>query len=269
MTEDQLREEIVWWGRSLFDRGLTSGTSGNISVRCGAGFLATPTNSCLGRLDPARLSRSDAGRQRLDGDPPTKEIALHRLLYAAHPANGAVVHLHSTHATALSCRADIDADNLAGRDALCGDAAGHGAGAALCPVPGRMCSSRGCWPWQPRHAGVLLGNHGRSSRGHASTAAAGAIEELEEAARPSLPVARSAGAASDRGRDRRTSPAFRRPLMRLSANLGFLWPRTAPDRAGLPLPAAPASGRWNCTGPMMFRPISAPRPTGPGCAFWR
>lgn len=183
MTEDQLREEIVWWGRSLFDRGLTSGTSGNISVRCGAGFLATPTNSCLGRLDPARLSRLDAGWQRLDGDPPTKEIALHRPFYAAYPANGAVVHLHSTHATALSCRADIDADNPL-------RAATPYVVMRLGTVPVLPYARPGSDVLEPRllalaarHAGVLLGNHGPIVAGATLTAAASAIEELEEAAR--------------------------------------------------------------------------------------
>ncbi len=183
MTESDLRAEIVWWGRSLFDRGLTSGTSGNISARCGDGFLATPTNSCLGRLDPARLSRLDADWRLIDGDPPTKEIALHRPFYSANSANGAVVHLHSTHATALSCRADIDAAD------------------AIRPVTPYVVMRLGTVPvlryarpgsdaLEPRlrdlaatHAGVLLGNHGPIVAGRTLTAAVSAIEELEEAAK--------------------------------------------------------------------------------------
>lgn len=183
MTEAELRADIVWWGKSMFDRGLTSGTSGNISARCGDGFLATPTNSCLGRLDPARLSRLDGDWQLLDGDPPTKEIALHRPFYAANPANGAVVHLHSTHATALSCRADIDP-----ADAI----------RPLTPyvvmrlgvVPLLSYARPGSDALEPQlralaatHAGVLLGNHGPIVAGRSLTAAVSAIEELEEAAK--------------------------------------------------------------------------------------
>lgn len=183
VTEAELRADIVWWGKSLFDRGLTSGTSGNISVRCGDGFLATPTNSCLGRLDPARLSRLDGNWRLLDGDPPTKEIALHRPFYDANPANGAVVHLHSTHATALSCRADIDPGNPL-------RAATPYLVMRLGAVPVLPYARPGSDALEPRlrdlaatHAGVLLGNHGPIVAGRTLTAAAAAIEELEEAAK--------------------------------------------------------------------------------------
>lgn len=183
MTEAELRADITWWGKSMFDRGLTSGTSGNISVRCGDGFLATPTNSCLGRLDPARLSRLDADWQLLDGDPPTKEIALHRPFYAANPANGAVVHLHSTHATALSCRADIDpADTIRPLTPY--------VVMRLGVVPLLPYARPGSDALEPRLralaaslAGVLLGNHGPIVAGRTLTAAVSAIEELEEAAK--------------------------------------------------------------------------------------
>jgi ribulose-5-phosphate 4-epimerase/fuculose-1-phosphate aldolase len=74
MSEDAIRENIVRWGKSLFDRGLTAGSSGNISARVDGGYLATPTNSCLGFLDPARLSRLDVAGNHVSGDPPTKEL---------------------------------------------------------------------------------------------------------------------------------------------------------------------------------------------------
>lgn len=183
MTEAELRQDICWWGASLFQRGLTSGTSGNISLRCGDGFLATPTNSCLGRLDPARLSRLDANWQHLAGDPPTKEIALHRPFYAARPDIGAVVHLHSSHATALSCRADIDMANAL-------PAATPYVVMRLGAVPVLPYARPGSDMLEPRlrelaqdHAGVLLGNHGPIVAGKTLTAAIGAIEELEEAAK--------------------------------------------------------------------------------------
>lgn len=183
MNEAELRQDLVWWGRSLFSRGLTSGTSGNISVRCGDGFLATPTNSCLGRLDPARISRLDRYWHLLDGDTPTKEIALHRPFYDARPDVCAVVHLHSTYATALSCRTDIDSAD------------------ALRPVTPYVVMRLGRVPVLPYarpgsddlearlrdlagdHAGVLLGNHGPIVGGTTLAAAISAIEELEEAAK--------------------------------------------------------------------------------------
>lgn len=183
MTEDRLRDDIVWWGRSLFDRGLTSGTSGNITVRCGDGFLSTPTNACLGRLDPGRLALLDGDWRHIGGDAPTKEVALHRPFYQANPANGAVVHLHSSHATALSCRADIDT------------------GTALRPATPYVVMRLGAVPVLPyarpgsdvleaplralaaNHAGVLLGNHGPIVAERSLVAAVSAIEELEEAAK--------------------------------------------------------------------------------------
>ena len=110
MTSDeaQLRDEICLWGRSMFERGLTSGASGNLSARLADGVLLTPTNACLGFLDPARLSRLDAEGRHVGGDPPTKEVPLHLAVYRARPQAGGIVHLHSTHATALSCLADVD-----------------------------------------------------------------------------------------------------------------------------------------------------------------
>lgn len=176
------REDIVWWGASLFQRGLTSGTSGNISVRIPGGYLATPTNSCLGRLDPARLSVLDEDWRHVAGDPPTKEVALHRPFYQARKA-GAVVHLHSSHATALSCRADLNPADV------------------LQPLTPYVVMRLGTLPLLPyarpgsdvlepalrvlaaSHPGVLLGNHGPIVSGPSLTAAVAAIEEFEEAAK--------------------------------------------------------------------------------------
>ena len=102
MTETQLREQICQLAKSMFDRGLTVGSSGNISVRCNdGGLLVTPTDSCFGRLDPARLSRFDATGTLISGDPPTKEMPLHSAFYDTRSSGGAVVHLHCCHAEAL------------------------------------------------------------------------------------------------------------------------------------------------------------------------
>ncbi len=106
--EKRAREGLVRWGKSLFDRGLTPGSSGNLSVRLADGYLFTPTNSCLGFLDADRLSKLDTAGQHVGGDPPTKELPLHFAFYESRPSARAVVHLHSTHATALSCLADTD-----------------------------------------------------------------------------------------------------------------------------------------------------------------
>ena len=101
MTEAKLREEICYFGKSLFDRGLTPGSSGNISARVDGGWLMTPTNSCLGRLDPTTLSKVDDRGNPISGDKPTKEAFLHLSMYAQRPAAGAIVHLHSTHSVAV------------------------------------------------------------------------------------------------------------------------------------------------------------------------
>src|SRR5258706_6676760 len=108
MNELKIREEICVFGKSMFDRGLTVGSSGNISVRLDDGWLMTPTNSCLGRLDPATLSKVDAKGHLQSGEKQTKESVLHLSMYAERPAAGAIVHLHSTHSVAVSCLADVD-----------------------------------------------------------------------------------------------------------------------------------------------------------------
>src|SRR5882672_6051828 len=109
MTETGVREEICRLGRSLFERGLTPGSSGNISVQTDdGGWLVTPTNASLGSLDPARLSRLGPDGRLLSGDAPTKEVPLHTALYQTRAAARAVVHLHSTHSVALSMLPEID-----------------------------------------------------------------------------------------------------------------------------------------------------------------
>ena len=100
--ETRLREQICTIGRSIFDRGLTSGSTGNISARLDDGsWLMTPTNASPGRLDPARISRLDANGRLLSGDPPSKEIPLHSAMYDERASAGAIVHLHSTHSVAV------------------------------------------------------------------------------------------------------------------------------------------------------------------------
>ena len=102
MTESQAREEICRVGRSLFDRGYVHGTAGNISVRLEDGFLITPTDACLGFLDPATLSKVDADGRQVSGAPASKTLALHRRIYGASRGAGCVIHTHSTHCVALT-----------------------------------------------------------------------------------------------------------------------------------------------------------------------
>lgn len=106
MKEAALREAIAVAGHSLFARGYAVGTAGNISARLDDGFLITPTNASLGTLDPARIARLDAGFNHVAGDKPSKEVFMHRAFYHARPGAGAVVHLHSTMATAIACLAE-------------------------------------------------------------------------------------------------------------------------------------------------------------------
>ena len=109
----KLREQICLLARSMFDRGLTGGSTGNISARTGdGGLLVSPTGTSFGRLDPARLSRFDADSLLIDGDPPTKEMPLHSAFYDTRSSAGAVVHLHSCHSVALSMMEDVDPDNF-------------------------------------------------------------------------------------------------------------------------------------------------------------
>jgi ribulose-5-phosphate 4-epimerase/fuculose-1-phosphate aldolase len=112
MSESGLREEIAVYGELLTGLGLAHGSTGNISVRLDDGWLITPTNSRMGRLDPARIARLDQGGRHLGGDPPSKEAVLHRCVYEMRAGARAIVHLHSTHSVAVSCLAGIDQDDV-------------------------------------------------------------------------------------------------------------------------------------------------------------
>jgi ribulose-5-phosphate 4-epimerase/fuculose-1-phosphate aldolase len=179
MSETRVREDVCRLGRSLFERGLTPGSSGNISVRLDdGGWLVTPTN-----LDPARLSRLDAQGKLLSGDAPTKEVPLHSALYQTRRAARAVVHLHSTHSVALSMLPEIDP-----RAALppmtayyvmkCG-------ATALVPYyrPGDPAVADAIKGLAGEYSSVLLANHGPVVSGDTLEAAVFAMEELEETAK--------------------------------------------------------------------------------------
>jgi len=183
MSEAIAREAICVIGASIFNRGLTAGSSGNISVRVEDGWLMTPTNASLGRLDPARLSKLDADGRLVAGDPPTKESFLHRVMYEERNGIGAVVHLHSTHSVAVSCLAEIDpADVLPPITAYYVMRVGR---LPLVPYfrPGDMALAEAVRGFAGRHHAVLLANHGPVVAGSSLDAAVNAIEELEETAK--------------------------------------------------------------------------------------
>ncbi len=183
MNENRLREDIAALGRSLYERGLTHGSTGNISARCGDGWLLTPTGSSLGNLDPARISRLDWEGRLLSGDAPSKENFLHLAMYRERPQDGAVIHLHSTHSVAVSVLADTDP-----ADALPPLTAYYAMRIGTLPMvpyhaPGDLALADAVRKMASRNHALLLANHGPVVSGSSISAAADAIEELEATAR--------------------------------------------------------------------------------------
>ena len=185
--EARLRERIVEIARSIFERGLTSGASGNISARLSDGHvIVTPTGSVMGTLDPARLSKVAPDGRHLSGDAPTKEMPLHTAFYDTRKACEAVVHLHSTHSVALSLLPDVDADNVL--PPLTAYPIMRLGRVKLLPYfrPGDPAMGEAVRGLAGRRAAVLLANHGPVVAGADLDAAWLAIEELEEGAKLAL-----------------------------------------------------------------------------------
>lgn len=182
--ETRQRDAIVRVGKSIFDRGLTFGSTGNISVKLADGsILATPTNASLGDLDPARLSHLDADGKHLSGDKPTKEAFLHHCVYCARGDAGAVVHLHSTHSVAVSILADVNpADVLPPLTAYYIMRVGR---LPLIPyfAPGDEALAKAVEVEAGKAHAVLLANHGPVVAGKTLAEAQYATEELEETAK--------------------------------------------------------------------------------------
>lgn len=184
MSDARLREEICRYGRSLFERGLTPGSSGNISLRLDdGGWLVTPTNASLGFLDPARLSRLDAAGALVSGDKPTKEIPLHSALYETRGSARAIVHLHSTHAVALTMLPEIDP--RAALPPMTPYYLMRAGQTALVPYyrPGDPAVADAIRGLAGKYSSVLLANHGPVVAGDSLEAAVFATEELEETAK--------------------------------------------------------------------------------------
>ncbi len=179
-------EALCAAGRTLAAQGLTPGTSGNISLRVGAGYVMSPTNAALAELDPARVSVLDERGAHTGGDAPTKERELHLALYERRPDARAIVHTHSTSAVALACLCEVDPDNVllpltpyalmrVGRLVLA-PYARPGSHALVAAVAERAVDS----------AAILLSNHGPLVAGPTLAAAVAAICEVEEAAKVQL-----------------------------------------------------------------------------------
>ena len=183
MTENRIREDIARLGKSLFERGLTAGSSGNISVRLDEGWLLTPTNSCMGFLDPATISKLDWQGNLLAGDPPSKEHFLHNAVYQQRPDSHAVVHLHSTHSVAVSCLPGVNPENVI--PPLTAYYVMRVGNLPLVPYfrPGDQKLGVAVGALAGKHAAVLLANHGPVVAGKSLEAAVYAMEELEETAK--------------------------------------------------------------------------------------
>ncbi|GGY98120.1 3-oxo-tetronate 4-phosphate decarboxylase [Streptomyces poonensis] len=182
--ETAARALIVRTARSLFGRGLTHGSTGNLSVRLADGsLLLTPTGAGLGTVMETELSRTDLTGRHLDGPRPTKEAFLHAAFYRARPTAHAVVHLHSPHAAAVSCLGGLDPANV-----LPPLTAYYAMRVGTLPLlPYHAPGDSGLGPLAERtartHHAVLLANHGPVTAGATLEQAADAIEELEETAR--------------------------------------------------------------------------------------
>jgi 3-dehydro-4-phosphotetronate decarboxylase len=183
VNEAKLRDDIVRLGQSLFRRGYTAGSSGNISVRLADGFLITPTNSCLGFLEPSRISKLDAAWKHVSGDKPSKEVFLHSAFYETRAQAQAVVHLHSTFATAVSCLIETDPNDAI--PPLTPYVVMRVGTVRMIPYvrPGDPSLGDHIRKLGGKHAAVLLANHGPVVSAKDLESAVFASEELEETAK--------------------------------------------------------------------------------------
>jgi ribulose-5-phosphate 4-epimerase/fuculose-1-phosphate aldolase len=184
MSETKLREQICLLAKSMFDRGLTGGSTGNISARTDdGGLLVSPTGTSFGRLDPGRLSRFDAAGVLISGDQPTKEMPLHSAFYDTRSTAGAVVHLHACHSVAWSMMPDANWDNFL--PPLTPYAIMKLGKVKLLPffMPGDPAMGEAVRGLSGKRSAVMLANHGPVVAGKDIEAACNAIEELEDTAR--------------------------------------------------------------------------------------
>ena len=183
MSDAKQRDALCALGHSLFARGLTHGSTGNLSLRMADGYLMTTTGASIGGLDAARLSVLDRNGAHVGGDAPTKEALLHLAMYRERPRDAAVVHLHSIHAVAVSVLADVD--QAAAIPPLTAYFAMRIGTLPLLPyyAPGDAALADAVGRAAGRHHALLLANHGPVVSGSSLSAAADAIEELEATAK--------------------------------------------------------------------------------------
>lgn len=183
MTERELREQMAQLCASMFNRGFSVGTAGNVSAKLPDGFLMTPTNSTLGSIEPDRISKIDQDGNHVAGDRPTKEVFLHQAFYETRPQAGAVVHLHSTWATALSCLEDTNPDDCI--PPLTPYVVMRVGTVKMVPyvIPGDPRSGDLIRDLKGAYSAVLLANHGPVVSGKDLFSAVCAAEELEETAK--------------------------------------------------------------------------------------
>ncbi|WP_415921150.1 aldolase [Tateyamaria sp. SN6-1] len=184
MSDAALREQICLLARSLFERGLTHGSTGNISARTAdGGLLVSPTGTSFGRLDPARLARFDSAGAHVEGDKPTKEMPLHSAFYDTRSTAGAVVHLHSCHSVAWSMMPEANEDDFL--PPLTPYGIMKLGRVKLLPffLPGDPAMGEAVRSLAGKRSAVMLANHGPVVAGKDVEAACNAIEELEDTAR--------------------------------------------------------------------------------------
>jgi len=183
MNETQARDTLARLSSSLFERGYSVGSAGNISVKLDDGYLITPTNSCLGFLEPERISKVDFSGRHIGGDKPSKEVFLHTAFYDTRPRAGAVVHLHSTFATAMSCMCGLDPEDCI--RPLTPYVVMRVGKVGLVPYfrPGDSRGGDLIRALGGRFAAILLANHGPVVSGSDLVSAVYAAEELEETAK--------------------------------------------------------------------------------------
>ena len=184
MNENKLREHVCLLAKSLFDRGLTGGSSGNISTRTeDGGLLVSPTGTSFGRLDPARLSRFNASGVLISGDKPTKELSLHTAFYDTRSSASAVVHLHACHSVAWSMMPGVDEDNFL--PPLTPYSIMKLGKVKLLPfyIPGDPAMGAAVRGLAGKRSAVMLATHGPVVAAKDIEAACNAIEELEDTAR--------------------------------------------------------------------------------------
>ncbi|MFC3120142.1 3-oxo-tetronate 4-phosphate decarboxylase [Agaribacter flavus] len=180
ITIEQAKKDIIDVGKSIFDRGLTCGSSANISVKIQDGYVVTPTNSCIGFLKPDTLSVLDSDGKLVSGDKPSKEFILHEAFYQQRPDANSVIHLHSSYATAVSCFDKLDENDVVTPytpylimrlGAIC-----------LIPYfpPGDTLLADAVAQKAANYAGILMANHGPIVAGNNLWSTMYAIEELEE-----------------------------------------------------------------------------------------